>query len=60
MVKIGAHVSSSKSLDLVFDRGREIGADTIQFFLSSPRSWHWKERSDEEKELFIQKEGKQE
>ncbi|ACO03565.1 MAG TPA: deoxyribonuclease IV [Persephonella sp.] len=55
MVKIGAHVSSSKSLDLVFDRGREIGADTIQFFLSSPRSWHWKERSDEEKELFIQK-----
>ncbi len=55
MVRIGAHVSSSKSLDLVFDRGKEVGADTIQFFLSSPRSWHWKERSDEEKELFFRK-----
>ncbi|WP_097000858.1 deoxyribonuclease IV [Persephonella hydrogeniphila] len=55
MVKIGAHVSSSKSLDLVFDRGKEIGAATIQFFLSSPRSWAWKERTDKEKVLFMEK-----
>lgn len=55
MVKIGAHVSSSKSLDLVFDRGKEIGADTIQFFLSSPRSWAWKDRTEEEKVLFKEK-----
>lgn len=55
MVKIGAHVSSSKSLDLVFDRGKEIGADTVQFFVSSPRSWAWKERTDKEKELFKKK-----
>ena len=55
MVKIGTHVSSSKSLDLVFDRGREINADTIQFFLSSPRSWKWKERTEKEKELFKKK-----
>ncbi len=55
MVKIGAHVSSSKSIDLVFDRGKEIGADTVQFFASSPRSWAWKERTDQEKELFRKK-----
>ncbi len=55
MVKIGTHVSSSKSLDLVFDRGKEISADTIQFFLSSPRSWKWKERTEEEKALFKKK-----
>ncbi len=55
MVKIGTHVSSSKSLDLVFDRGKEVGAQTIQFFVSSPRSWRWKERSKEEKELFLNK-----
>ncbi|WP_457639755.1 deoxyribonuclease IV [Persephonella sp.] len=55
MVKIGTHVSSSKSLDLVFDRAVEVGASTIQFFMSSPRSWKWKERTDEEKQLFIEK-----
>ncbi|WP_121923694.1 deoxyribonuclease IV [Hydrogenothermus marinus] len=55
MVKIGAHVSSSKSLDLVFDRGKEIGAETIQFFVRSPRAWAWKERTDKEKELFNKK-----
>ena len=55
MVKIGTHVSSSKSLDLVFDRGKELNADTIQFFISSPRSWRWKERSNEEKTAFLKK-----
>ncbi|NPA54281.1 MAG: deoxyribonuclease IV [Aquificae bacterium] len=58
MVRIGTHVSSSKSLDLVFDRGKEVKADTIQFFLSSPRSWKWKERTDEEKFLFKEKRNK--
>ncbi|NPA12975.1 MAG: deoxyribonuclease IV [Aquificae bacterium] len=55
MVRIGTHVSSSKSIDLVFDRGKEVGATTIQFFLSSPRSWKWKEREDTEKELYLKK-----
>ncbi|MEZ0324224.1 MAG: deoxyribonuclease IV [Hydrogenothermaceae bacterium] len=55
MVNIGTHVSSSKSLDLVFDRGLEVGANSIQFFLRSPRSWTWIERTDKEKELFIKK-----
>ncbi len=55
MVRIGAHVSSSKSLDLVFDRAKEIGAETVQFFLNSPRSWSKKERSNEEVKNFLNK-----
>lgn len=55
MVRIGAHVSSSKSLDLVFDRAKDINANTIQFFVRSPRAWAWKEREDREKEKFLQK-----
>lgn len=55
MINIGTHVSSSKSLDLVFDRGREVGAKSIQFFLRSPRGWTWTERYQEEKDKFIKK-----
>ncbi|MCX7738817.1 MAG: deoxyribonuclease IV [Hydrogenothermaceae bacterium] len=55
MINIGTHVSSSKSLDLVFDRGREVRAQSIQFFLRSPRSWTSVERKEEEKELFVKK-----
>jgi deoxyribonuclease-4 len=54
-MKLGTHVSSSKSLDLVFDRGKEVNAETIQFFVRSPRSWAWKERTDKEKENFRKK-----
>lgn len=55
MINIGTHVSSSKSLDLVFDRGKELGVNSIQFFLRSPRGWTWTERSPAEKESFIKK-----
>ena len=55
MVNIGTHVSSSKSLDLVFERGKEVGASSIQFFIRSPKSWALIERTDEEKERFLQK-----
>ncbi|HIE58857.1 MAG TPA: deoxyribonuclease IV [Persephonella sp.] len=58
MVNIGTHVSSSKSIDLVFDRGLEVGANSIQFFVSSPRSWKLKERPDKEKEQFLMKKKK--
>ncbi|NPA52886.1 MAG: deoxyribonuclease IV [Aquificae bacterium] len=58
MVRIGAHVSSSKSLDLVFDRAIDIGADTIQFFLNSPRSWKTKTRTEQEIEDFHTKKNK--
>ncbi len=59
MVRIGAHVSASKSLDLVFDRGLEIGAQTIQFFVNSPRSWKTRVRTDREIALFQKKRNKQ-
>ncbi len=55
MVNVGTHVSSSKSLDFVFDRGKELGAKNIQFFLRSPRSWIWTERKDQEKQQFLKK-----
>lgn len=58
MVNIGTHVSSSKSLDLVFDRALEVGAKSIQFFLRSPRSWAWIERSEKEKSEFLYKKSK--
>lgn len=58
MVNIGTHVSSSKSLDLVFDRALEVGANSIQFFLRSPRSWAWIKRSEKEKLDFIYKRSK--
>jgi hypothetical protein len=35
MVNIGTHVSSSKSLDLVFERGKEVEASSVQFFIRS-------------------------
>ncbi len=53
--RLGTHVSSSKSIDLVFDRAKEVNAETIQFFVRSPRSWAWKERTDKEKEEFNKK-----
>jgi len=38
-IKVGAHVSIAKSLDLAIDRAVEIRADCIQIFGSSPQSW---------------------
>ena len=38
-LKVGAHVSIAKSLDLAIDRAVEIGADCIQIFGSAPQSW---------------------
>jgi deoxyribonuclease-4 len=38
-VLIGAHVSSSGGIDKAVGRGVEIGADAIQVFTQSPRTW---------------------
>jgi deoxyribonuclease-4 len=38
-VLIGAHVSSSGGIDRAIDRGEEMGADAIQVFTQSPRTW---------------------
>lgn len=55
MVRVGVHVSSSKSIDLVFDRAKSLEATTAQFFVRSPRAWKWTERSNQEKEAFRKK-----
>jgi deoxyribonuclease-4 len=39
VVLIGAHVSSSGGIDKAVGRGVEIGADAIQVFTQSPRTW---------------------
>ena len=41
-MKIGAHVSTSKSADLAIDRAVEIGAEAVQVFVSPPQSWGFK------------------
>jgi deoxyribonuclease-4 len=38
-VLIGAHVSSSGGIDTAVDRGEAMGADAIQIFTQSPRTW---------------------
>lgn len=48
MFRIGYHVSISGSIDLAFDRAREIGCTCMQIFLSNPRGWEAKELSAEE------------
>lgn len=36
---IGAHVSASGGLDKALERMQEIGAETVQLFVQSPRTW---------------------
>ena len=36
---IGAHVSSSGGIHKAVDRGVDIGAESIQVFTQSPRTW---------------------
>jgi deoxyribonuclease-4 len=38
-VLVGAHVRGGGALADVVDRGRELGADAVQIFTQSPRSW---------------------
>ncbi len=38
-MQIGAHVSSSGGIDKAIDRAVEIGADSVQVFTQSPRTW---------------------
>ncbi len=56
MLRIGYHVSIAKSIDLAFDRAKELGCTALQLFVTNPRSWKMKELSEEEKKLFVEKE----
>ncbi len=45
---IGAHVSASGGLHLTFDRGAEIGCESLQVFVKSPNQWRGKALSDDD------------
>lgn len=51
-MKVGAHVSTAGGLHKAFERARAIGADCIQIFGSTPRSFAVKLPSQAEAELF--------
>lgn len=55
MLRIGYHVSISGSMDLAFDRAREIGCTAMQIFPSNPRGWEIKALGDGERKNFIEK-----
>lgn len=55
MITIGAHVSSSGSLDKCLDRAREIGAECVQIFAAAPQSWRPVSHTDEAMELLKQR-----
>lgn len=52
MPKIGAHVSAAVSLELSFQKARDIGAECTQIFISPPQQWAYPDRSPEEIERF--------
>jgi len=54
-IKIGCHVSISKSVDLAVDRALKIGANTFQIFTKNPRSWAARVMQEDEIERFIRK-----
>jgi len=56
MLRIGYHVSIAKSIDLSFDRAKELRCTAMQIFVTNPRSWKMSTLGKEEKELFVEKE----
>ncbi len=54
-MKLGAHVSTAGGLSKAIDRGQEMGAETLQIFVSSPRGWAFKPISEDVAADFRQK-----
>ena len=52
VVQIGAHVSSSGGIHTAIDRAEAIGADSVQFFTQSPRTWRPTNHPPENLESF--------
>ena len=52
---IGAHVSAAGGIGNAVDRAVEIGAEAVQIFGSSTRSWRFKELSGDDAEAFRDK-----
>jgi len=55
IMRIGAHVSISGSIELSIDRALEIECDTFQIFTRSPRRWFSKQLLDDKIEKFRSK-----
>lgn len=55
MLRIGYHVSVAKSIDLAFDRAREMTCTAMQVFVSNPRGWEIKKIPEEDEKKFIEK-----
>ena len=51
-MKLGAHVSTSGGLQKAIERATNIGAEAIQIFASSPRTWRFRHPDDETAEEF--------
>jgi deoxyribonuclease-4 len=54
-MKLGAHVSTTGGVDKTIDRAQEIGAEVMQFFVSSPQGWAYKPLDDRAVEVFREK-----
>jgi deoxyribonuclease-4 len=54
-VQIGAHVSSSGGIDTAIDRAAAIGAESVQVFTQSPRTWRPTNHDPTSFERFRQK-----
>ena len=53
--QIGLHVSISGSLELAFDRAREVGCNTFQIFTRNPNQWAFKPIPSEVAESFLRR-----
>jgi len=51
-MKLGAHISAAGGLNKVIDRAQAIGAETIQIFASSPRSWAFHHTPEDQAQMF--------
>ena len=51
-MRLGAHVSTAGGLQNAVDRAIELGAETIQFFCSSPQGWAFKPIAKEQADDF--------
>ncbi|MCL4355834.1 MAG: deoxyribonuclease IV [Thaumarchaeota archaeon] len=52
---VGLHVSIAGSIDLAFNRAKEIGASTFQIFTRNPNQWKFKPIADETVAAFREK-----
>jgi len=54
-LKLGVHVSISGSIDMAVDRAVERNCTTFQIFTRNPRGWKFKQLSNDEVKVFVDK-----